>query len=133
MLEGERLRRALLHRRDRQRLRVGKCSRSANVADLTVLLNLSKTAGHLLYDFVFERSKLVEIDVWIRECHAPRRRVLRIADQFRDVQQCFGRNASAIQAHAARIRFGIDECDVHAKIRRVKRRGVAARTGAYDN
>jgi hypothetical protein len=48
------------------------------------------------------------------------------------VEERLRRNATAIDAHAARICFGIDERDAEAEIGREKRSGIPTRTGA-DN
>ena len=49
------------------------------------------------------------------------------------VQQRFGRNAAAIEAHAAGIDFGIDQRGGETEIRGQKRGGVAAGPAANDD
>ena len=96
--------------------------------------DLAEAADQLLDDAVLERAQLVEIDLRLAEGDAPRRRVLRLArSTLGDVQQRLRRNAAAIEADAAGIRFGIDERDLHAEVGRVERRRVPARTRTDDD
>ena len=83
--------------------------------------------GQPLDDVVLERAQLGEIDLRLAELDAPRLRVARLVEQLGDVQQRLRRNAAAIDADAAGIRFGIDERDAEAEIGGEKRRGVSAR------
>ena len=55
-----------------------------------------------------------------------------VGDLVRRVKQRLGRNAAAIQAHAAEPLLALDEDDFLAQIRRIKRRRITARAGA-DN
>ena len=57
----------------------------------------------------------------------------RFRDHLRDVQQGFRRDAAAIDADAAGIRFWIDQRGRKAEIGGEKRRGVAARAATDDN
>ena len=55
---------------------------------------------------------------------------LGLVDDFGGVQEGLGRNATTIEANAARVYFQIDQGDLHAQIRGQEGRGVAA--GAAD-
>jgi hypothetical protein len=58
--------------------------------------------------------------------------VLRFVEHSGGVQQRLGRNAAAKRADATWIRIGIDQRDLHAKVRGMKRGDVAAGARAYD-
>ena len=55
-----------------------------------------------------------------------------VDDLVRRVKQRLGRDAAAVQTHAAEPLFALDENDFLAQVRRVKRRRITARPGA-DN
>ena len=80
-----------------------------HVVDLAQLGDLPHTAGQLRDDLVLERPDLVDLDARGVERHAPGGGVLRFVDDLGHVQQRLRRNAAAIQAHAARVRRGVDE------------------------
>ena len=84
-------------------------------------------------DLVLEVAQLVEIDLRLRELDAEVVRVRRLGDDVGDVQQRLGRNAPAIDAHAARVLLRIDERDLHPAVGRVERRRVSAGAGADDD
>jgi hypothetical protein len=61
------------------------------------------------------------------------RRFARVDNLVRRVKQRLGRNAAAVQAHAAEPLLAFDQNDLFAQVRRVKRRRITARAGADDN
>ena len=54
-------------------------------------------------------------------------------DLVRRVEQRLGRDAAAVQAHAAEPLLALDQNDLLAQVRRVKCRRVTARPGADDH
>jgi len=58
-------------------------------------------------------------------------RVLRFVEHSGRVQQHLRRNAAAKRTDATWIRIGIDQRDLHAKVRGMKRGDVAAGARAY--
>jgi hypothetical protein len=79
---------------------------------------------------VLELTQLVQINLGLAELDTPGRGVARLGNELGYVQQCFGRNASAIDAHPARSGLRIDERDLKAKVGGEKRRRITARTTA---
>ena len=82
--------------------------------------------------FSLKARNFANVNRWCAERYAPCLSVLRLVHDFGNVQQRLGRDAAAIEAHAARVRTGIDERDLHAAIGGVERSRIAARTGAND-
>ncbi len=116
-----------------QRMRVDELGESLEILNLSRLDELPGTAGQSLDDAVLEVTELGEVDLRFGELDALRLRVTRFVDDLGDVQQRLGRNASAVHAHAARVRFGVDEDDVETEIGGEKRARVSARTTADDD
>ena len=116
-----------------ERLGIDERRAALDVADLAHLRDLADAARHLVDDLILERAQLVEIDLRRAVGDAPVRRVMRLAHHFGDMQQRLRRNAAAIEAHAAGIRFEIDERDLHPEIRRIERGGIPPGTGTDDN
>ncbi len=67
------------------------------------------------------------------ERDAPGDGVLRLRDDVGDVEECLGRDAAAIETHAAGVRSGVDERDRMPRSARVERRRVAAGAAADDD
>ena len=61
------------------------------------------------------------------------RRFTRVNNLVRRVEQRLGWNATAIQAHAAEPLLALDQNNLLAQIRRVKRRRITARPRTDDN
>ena len=57
----------------------------------------------------------------------------RFRNHVRDMQQGFGRNASAQQTGAAQLGLRLNQCDLEPSIGREKRGGVSTRTATEDN
>ena len=83
-------------------------------------------------DGVFPRPKLVEVDRRFIERDAERVGVLRFVEHLCRVQQRFRWNAADERAYAARVRLRVDQGNLHAHIRGMKRRGIPARAGTND-
>jgi hypothetical protein len=122
--------RAAIGSLDIERGVAGERRLALDVVDLALFGQLAESAGQLLHDAVLEPAQLVQIDLRIGIRDAPRRRVLRLGNQFGDVQQGLRRDAAAIQAYAAGIRLGVDQGHLHAHVRRRKRGRVSARPPA---
>jgi len=73
----------------------------------------------------------VDIDRQVVERHAVHGRALSFVEHSGRVQQRLRRNAAAKRADATWIRIGVDERDLHAKVRGMKRGDVAAAARAY--
>src|SRR5262249_24105480 len=115
---------------DAQRMRIQNFGESLQIVNTPVLDELSGAASQAADDRVLEIAKLVEIDLGSAEFETPRRRVARFAHQLRDMQECLGGNAAAIDANATRVDLGIDECDLQTKIRGEEGRRIATRSPA---
>src|SRR5437868_3455269 len=113
-------------------MRVDDRREPAQIGDLPRLHQLPGAPGQPLDDAVLETAQLVEVDLRLAEVDAPALRVLRFVDELGDVQQRFRRNASAIDADAAWIGFGVDERDAEPEIRGEECASVSAGTCADD-
>ncbi len=85
-----------------------------------------------LQDRIFPGPQLVEIDPRFTETDTAVSRVAGLEDELGGVEQCLGRDTSAVQANAPEAVIFLDENDLLAVVRRVKRRCVTAGPGA-DN
>ena len=132
VLEGHLLA-AAVHLGDVQAGRPGQRRGASEVLDLACLDQLSGATGQAADDGVLEGAQLVEIDLRLAELHAPGGGMTRLFDEFGDVQECLGRDAATVDAHAARIGLAVDERDVHPEVRGVERGGVPAGAGANDD
>src|SRR5438105_15445730 len=108
-------------------MRVDELGESLEILNLSRLDELPGTASQPLDDAVLEVTELGEVDLRFGELDAPRLRVTRFVDDLGDVQQRLGRNASAVHAHAARVRFGVAEADVVTEAGRGNRARVPGR------
>ena len=72
----------------------------------------------------------VNVNLRFAEFYAPVFGVLRFVDQLGNMQQRLGRNAAAVQAHAAGVRFGVNQRDLHSEVSGEKCGGVASRASA---
>ena len=118
--------------RNSQSVRILESRAALNVFNLALLREHAQAAGQLLDHAFFPRAQAGEIDLGIGELDAPVFGVTGFVDQLGHVQQGFRRNAAAVEADSARIRFGIDQRDFHAQIGGEKCRGVATRPAAHD-
>ena len=82
---------------------------------------------------ILPSAQFVQIDLRRAKIDAARCRFFTLAQDLGGVEQRFGRNAADVQTDAAEARVLLDESDLLALVRGVKRRGVAARTGAEDH
>ena len=114
------------------RLGVNDRRPALEVIDLAELRHLAGAAGQLLDDAVLIVPNLVDVDFRSGKLDAPVLRVLRFIEDLGHMQQGLGRNAAAVQAHAARVLLVVDECDLQPEVSRVKRGRVAAGPGAND-
>ena len=124
---------AARHELHAQVVRVDDLGVALQVLHLAMLDELSGAARVLLDDVVLERAQSGEIDLRLAELDPPRLRVARLVEQLRDVQQRLGGDASAVDADAAGVHFGIDERDAQAEIGGEKRRRVPTRSGTDDD
>ena len=85
-----------------------------------------------LTTLVLEAAKPIDVDLRLAEAHAPVRRVPGFMEQLGDVQQRLRRDASAIEADAARIEILADQHDRQTEIGGHECGGVAAGPGADD-
>ena len=99
--------------------------------NLALLREHAQAAGQFLDHALFPRAQASEIDLGIGELDAPILGLMGFLDQLGHVQQGFGRNAAAVEADAAGIRFRIDQRDLHAQIGGEKCRGVTTRPAAH--
>src|SRR5204863_4793006 len=113
------------------RLRRGRSQTKQTVGLWIDFARSPSPPGLLLDDLIFPRAQPVDIDRRFGERHAERGRVLRFVEHSGRVQQRLRRNAAAKRADATRIRIGVDERDLHAKVRGMKRGDVAAGARAY--
>ena len=110
----------------REVVRVDDFGPALDVLHLAMLDQLAGSARQPLDDVVLEVAQLVEVDLRLAELDAPRLGVARFVDQLGDMEQRLGRNAAAIDAHAAGVHFGIDERDAEPEIGGEKRGRVPA-------
>ncbi len=114
-------------------VRVDDLGPSLQVVNLADLDQLAGAAGQALDDVVLEGAQLVEIDLRLGEFDAPGLRMARFAEEIGHVKQRLGRNAAAIDADAAGIRFRIDQRDAEPEIGGQKGGGIAPGAGADDD
>src|SRR5262249_52261362 len=114
--------------RHTQVVRIDDLGHAPKVHDLAVLGQLAGAVRQSSDHRLLESPELIEIDLRLAEADAPRFRMPRVADDVRDVEQRLRGNASAIDADAAGVGFGIDEGDVEPEIGGEKRRRISSRT-----
>ena len=107
------------------------CRAHKSIFILSILT--AEAAGQLADDLILPVAHPFEIDLWLGEVDADGGRFLGFADQFGDMQQRFGGDAAAVQADTARVDFGIDQGDCKPQFDGPEGRGIAARTGTYDD
>src|SRR5207248_4866136 len=93
---------------------------------------LAQAACQFLDHAFFPATQSPHVDFRRSEVDPPILRLMRFLDQLGNMQQRFGRDASAIQTYPARVDFGIDERDFHAEIGGEKGCSVSARSAAHD-
>src|SRR5262249_4214644 len=103
------------------------------VLDLAMPGELTCPVGQPLHYVVLEFSKPGKIDLRLAEVDAPVLGLPGFLDELGDMKERFRRNAAAIDAHAARMRCGIDKCGGEAKIGRKKGGRVPAWTAPDDD
>ena len=124
---------AAARQRHAQRVRVDDLGVALEVLHLSVLRQLPGAARQPRDDVVLEVAQLARSIFGSPNSMPQAAACARLAEDLRDVQQRFRRDAAAIHADAAGIRFGIDERDAESEIRGEKRGGVAARAAADDD
>jgi hypothetical protein len=90
-------------------------------------------AAKLVQNGFLPRAQFGHVHRRLGEGDAAMRRFARVDNLVRRVKQRLGRDAAAVQAHAAEPLLAFDEDDLLAQVRRVKRRRVTARPGADNN
>ncbi len=113
-----------------QRRGIFKRGAALDVGDFALLGENAEAAGEFLDYALFPRTQARQIDFRRGEIDAPVFRLLRFLDQLGHVQQRFRRDAAAVEADSAGVRFWVDQRDGHAQIGGKKRGGVASGTGA---
>ena len=96
--------------------------------DLPHLRDAADAGGELVDDALLETAELVDVHLRLAVGHAQIARVLRLVDHLGDVEQRLRRNAAAIETDAAGILFLVNERDLHAKVSRIKRSRISARS-----
>ena len=117
--------------RDPQRIRILKRGLAPECIRPCAASKAAQAAGQFLDHALFPRPQAGQIDLGLGVLDAPVLGVARLVDQLGHVQQGFRRNAAAIEANAAGIRFRIDQRDLHAEIGGEKCGGVATRAAAH--
>ncbi len=125
--------RAAARQRDTNGMRVDDFCVALQVLHLSVLCKLSGAAREAGDHGVLEVAKLCEVDRRLAELDTPGGRVARFAQDLRDVEQRFRRNAAAIHADAARIRFGVDDRNAESEISGEKSGRITAWAAADHN
>src|ERR1017187_7767257 len=97
-----------------------------------LLRELAETSGEFFHYAVFPGTKAQQIDFWCGEVDAPVFCLLRFFKQLGYVKQGFRRNTAAVEADAAGVQLGIDQCDRHAEIGSEERSGISTGTAADD-
>jgi hypothetical protein len=116
-----------------QVVRIDDLSQTLEIRDLAMFDELTGPARQPLDDVVLELAQFAEVDLRLAELDPPRLRVPRFVDQLRNVEERFRGNASAIDAHATGVRFGIDDRGAETEIRGEKCGCVPPGPAAYDN
>ena len=99
----------------------------------THFCQLRDAAGELCQNGVFPGSQLRKVDTRSIEDNAAMSGFPGRSDVMGGVQERFGRNAPAIQAHPAKTLIALDKNDLLAQIRGIERRGITARTSAENH
>ena len=86
----------------------------------------------LVNDGFLPHAQLVQVERRLAERDAAMRGFAGVDDLMRGVKQRLRGNAAAVETHAAEPLFALDENDFLAEIRRIKRRGITAGTGANN-
>ena len=94
---------------------------------------LPRTVCQSLDDVVLEIPEPGQVDLRLAKLDAPGFRLARLVDKLRHMEEHLRGNAAAVDAHAAGIRFGIDQGDAQAKIGCEKSGRVPAGAAADDN
>ena len=115
---------------DPQRGGILKRRAALNVFHVALLGKLSQSSGKLLDHTFFPGAQPSQIDLRRRKFDPPVLSLLGFFNQLGDVQQRLRRNAAAVEAHAARVRLGIDQRHLHAEIGGQKGGCVAAWSAA---
>ena len=77
-------------------------------------------------------AQLLQVDLRLAERDAVLGHLVRLANDLRGVQQRLGRNAPAVEAHAAELRVLVDQGDLHAVVGGVEGGRVSAGPAADD-
>ena len=103
-----------------------------DVFHVALLGELSQASGKLFDDAFFPGAQARQIDLRRREFDSPVLGLLRFFNQLGDVQQRLRGNAAAVETHAAGIRLGIDQRNLHAEIGGQECGGITAGPAADD-
>jgi hypothetical protein len=99
---------------------------------LPQLRDAADAGGQLVDNALLEGAQRVEVDRRLAEGDPPLAGVPRLVHHLGDVEQRLGRDAAAVEADTSRVLLLVDEGDLHPEIRRIKRRRIAAWSGAED-
>ena len=102
--------------------------------DFTHLGHASQTAGQLVDDLLFPQTHLVDVGLRGTEDDAVLGQRLGFFNDFGDVQQCLGRDATHVQADATQGGVTLDDNGIQTQVSRTEGSGITGRasTQYYD-
>ena len=119
---------------DLQVIGIQKLADATHDVDLAHFGHADQARRELVDDFFLVFAQPIELDVLLAEDDSMLFHLPDFVGHGGDMQQCFGRDATHIQAHTAQLRVALDDDGFHAEIGSAESGGIAAGTCAqYDH